>query len=56
MMMTEKAASLKTNKYEDIQTKQLFVSIGIETSGCVNQTGLEFMTELENHLKLVTSD
>jgi len=52
----EKAASLTTNKYEDLQTTHLFVSIAIETSGCFNQTGLEFITELGNRLKHVTGD
>jgi len=52
----EKAASLKTNKYEDLQTIHLFVPIAIETSGCFNQTGLEFITELGNRLKHVTGD
>jgi len=32
------------------------VPIAIETSGCVNQTGLEFITELGNRLKHVTGD
>jgi len=36
----EKAASLKTNKYEDLQTTHLFVPIAIETSGYFNTTGL----------------
>jgi len=52
----EKAASLKTNKYEDLQTTHLFVPIAIETSGCFNQTGLKFITELGNRLKHVTDD
>jgi len=52
----EKASSLKTNKYEDLQTTHLFVPIAIETSGCVNKIGLEFITELGNRLKLVTGD
>jgi len=52
----EKAASLKTNKYEHLQTTHLFVPIAIETSGCFNQTGLEFITELGNRLKHVTGD
>jgi len=52
----EKAASLKTNKYEDLQTTHLFVPIAIKTSGCFNQTGLEFITELGNRLKHVTGD
>jgi len=51
-----KAASLKTNKYEDLQTTHLFVPIAIETSGCFNQTGLDVITKLENRLKLVTGD
>jgi len=52
----EKAASLKTNKYEDLQTTHLFLPIAIETSGCFNKTGLEFITELGDRLKLVTGD
>jgi len=52
----EKAASLNTNKYEDLQTTHLFVPIAIETSSCFNQTGLEFITELGNRLKHVTGD
>jgi len=48
--LLEKAASLKTNKYEDLQPTHLFVP------GCFNQTGLEFITELGNRLKLVTGD
>jgi len=52
----EKSASLKTNKYENLQTAHLFVPIAIETSGCFNKTGLEFITELGNCLKLVTGD
>jgi len=51
----EKAASLKTNKYEDLQTTHLFGPIAIETSGCL-KTGLEFITELRNRLKHVTGD
>jgi len=50
----EKAASQKTNKYEDLQTTHLFVPITIETSGCFNKTGLEFISELGNRLKRVT--
>jgi len=50
------AASLKTNKYEDLQTTHLFVHIAIETPGCFNQTGLEFIVELGNRLKHVTGD
>jgi len=30
--------------------------IKIETSGCFNTTGLKFITELGNRLKLVTGD
>jgi len=52
----EKAVSLKTDKYEDLQTTHLFVPIAIKISGCFNQTGLEFITELGNRLKLVTDD
>jgi len=46
-----KASSLKTNKYEDLHTTLTIVPIAIETSGCFNQTGLEFITELANRLK-----
>jgi len=35
----EKAASLKTNKYKDLQTTHLFVPSAIKTSGCFNKTG-----------------
>jgi len=42
----EKAASLKTNTYEDLQKTHLFVPITIETSGCFNKTDLEFITEI----------
>jgi len=53
----EKASSLKTNKYEDLnQTTHLFVPIAINTSGCFNQTGLEFITDLGNRVKHVTGD
>jgi len=52
----EKVASLKMNKYEDLQTTHPFVPIAIETSGCLNKTGLEFITELGNRLKLVTGN
>jgi len=42
---TEKAASLKTSKYENLHTTHLFVPIAIEISGnCFNQTGFEFIT------------
>jgi len=47
----EKAASLKANKYENLQTTHLFVPIAIKTSGYFNKTGLEFITELGNRLK-----
>jgi len=52
----EKAASLETHKYEDLQTSHLLVPIAIEISGCFNKTGLEFITELRNRLKFVTGD
>jgi len=47
---------MKPNKYEDLQTTHLFVHIAIETSGCFNKTGSEFITELVNRLKLITGD
>jgi hypothetical protein len=53
---SEKAASLKTTKYADLLTTHLFVPIAIETSGCINQTGLEFITELGKKLTQVTGD
>jgi len=33
-----------------------FVPIAFKISGCFNKTGLEFITELGNRLKLVTGD
>jgi len=43
-------------KYEDLQTTHLFVPIAIETSDYFSKTGLEFITELGNRLKLVAGD
>ena len=53
---SEKAATLKTTKYMELQATHLFVPIAIETSGCFNQTGLEFITELGKRLRQVTGD
>jgi len=52
----EKAASLKTVKYINLQTSHIFVPIAIETAGSWNAEGLDFVCDLGKRLKQVTGD
>jgi hypothetical protein len=47
---------LKTAKYVSLQSTHVFVPIAIETAGCWNQTGLDFVSELGKRLTAATAD
>jgi hypothetical protein len=52
----ERAATSKTTKYVTLQSTHMFVPIAIETAGCWNTDGLDFVCDLGRRLKQVTGD
>ena len=52
----ERAATSKTTKYVTLQSTHMFVPIAIESAGCWNTDGLDFVCDLGRRLKQVTGD